>query len=223
MELFLVGTFWFWALVVAEIILLFIFIENENGIGATISMIVFGCCLQFFGNVDFFNYMIENPLSIAIVVASYFLLGAIWGCVKWWIFCRDRWEEYLEMKEDFLRSKGLPPGTKVIPDEHKLEWTRKLKEHGSYRGRTLAQSPRVRDNKGKILRWMSFWPVSLIWSLINDFVKRIFKTIYQKIAGFLQRIADNMFAGANEDLADEEEVARAEAQDEYNRRAQGRR
>jgi hypothetical protein len=222
MELFVVGTFWFWALVVAWIIMLFIFIENENGIGATISMIIFGCCLQFFGNVDFLGYVMENPLTIAMIVGSYFLLGGIWGCVKWWVFCRDRWEEYMETKEEFLRSKGLPAGTKVVPDEFKLEWTRKLKQHGEYRGRTLADTPRVRDNKGKILRWMSFWPVSLIWSLINDFVKRVFKTIYQKIAGFLQRIADNMFAGAQDDLVDEDQVAQAERQEEYDRRTRGR-
>lgn len=220
-ELFLIGTFWFWALIVAEIILLFVFIENENGIGATISVIIFGCCLQFLGDVDIIGFVMKNPLHLLAIVASYFVLGAIWGTVKWWIYCRDRLEEYEETKEEFLKSKGLPAGTKVVPDEYKLEWTRRIKQHGRYHD--VSQTPRVRDNKGTILRWMSFWPISFIWSLINDFVKRVFKTIYQKIAGFLQRIADNMFGRIQDDLASEDEVAQAEARDEYERRTrQGR-
>ena len=31
-ELFVVGTFWFWALIAAEILLLFVFVSNENGV-----------------------------------------------------------------------------------------------------------------------------------------------------------------------------------------------
>lgn len=198
-ELFVVGTFWFWALVVAVTILLFIFIENENGVGATVSLVIFGCCLQFFGNVDFLGYFWNHPWHIAIIVGVYFLFGGIWGSVKWWIFCRDRLEEYEETKKEFLRSKGLE-NTKKVPPEHRAEWKRRLEQNTSYRGRTLADPPRVRDNKGRILRTMTFWPISLIWSMINDFVKRVFKEIYRKIAGYLQRIADNMFRGVQDDL-----------------------
>lgn len=196
-ELFMVGTFWFWALIIAEIVLLFMFVEYENGVGATVSLIVFAAALQWFGDTDIIGFVVANPLKLVAIVASYFLLGAIWGTAKWWIFVRDRLEEYEELRDDFLRNKGLPTG-QTVPVTYRQEWKQMLERSRSYRdGRTLSEAPRARDNKGRIMRWMSFWPVSMLWSFLDDFVKRVFKTIYYRIANFLQRISDNMFAKAN--------------------------
>ena len=197
-ELFMVGTFWFWALIVVEIVLLFMFVEYENGMGATISLVAFAAALQWCGDVDLIGYVFANPIKLGAVIAAYFLLGAIWGTAKWWIFARDRLEEYQELKDEFLRNKGLEPG-QTVPSQHRAEWKEKLernRSHGNY-GRTLADTPRVRDNKARILRWMSFWPVSMLWSFLDDFIKRVFKTIYYRIANLLQRISDNMYAKAN--------------------------
>lgn len=203
LELFVIGTFWFWALLVLEVIILFAFVEYENGVGATISLIIFACCLQWLGDVDLLGFVFGNPLQLFICVASYFFIGAIWGTIKWWIFCRDRLEEYHELKEEFLISKGLPAGTKVMPQEHKVEWKRKLENYRGYAFRNvgnLSEAPRVKRNKIRIVRWMSFWPVSMIWSIINDFVKRIFKSIYYEISSYLQHISDNMFGDVQDDL-----------------------
>lgn len=204
-ELFVFGTFWFWALIAAEVILLFMFVEWENGFGATISLVVFAAMLQWCGDTNIIGFVFGNPLRLMAVVAAYFLLGGVWGTVKWWIFARDRLEEYEELRDDFLRNKNLPSGT-VVPQEFRREWKEKLERNrGSYRhgGRTLAEAPRARDNKSRIMRWMSFWPVSMLWSFLDDFVKRVFRTIYQRIHNFLQRIADNMWAKSTvaEDLA----------------------
>ena len=202
LELFIAGTFWFWALVAVEIILLFLFVEWENGVSATISLVVFGCLLQFFGNVDIIGFVVANPLQLLAVVGAYFLLGSVWGIVKWYIFCRDRLEEYHDLKAEFLRSKGLPEKTdEPIPSQYRAEWKKKLEGRKGYSGsRLLNEAPLVRNYKAKVVRWMSFWPISLIWSLINDFVKRICNAIYLRIAKFLQRVSDNIFSGVQDDL-----------------------
>ena len=203
-ELFVLGTFWFWALIAAEIILLFMFVEWENGFGATVSLIVFAAALQWCGDTNIIGFIFDNPLRLLAVVAAYFLLGGIWGTVKWWIFIRDRLEEYEELRDEFLRNKGLTEGT-TVPQQFRREWKENLERNRSYslHGRSLADAPRARDNKSRILRWMSFWPVSLLWSFLDDFVKRIFRSIYQRIHNFLQRIADNMWAKSTvaDDLA----------------------
>lgn len=195
-ELFVFGTFWFWMLLVAEIVMLFIFIDNENGVGATISMVVFGALLQWFGNVDIIHYVRANPLFILSCAGAYFALGAVWGVVKWWIFCRDRLEEYEEARDAFLKRNGQTSGTKVVPPELRKEWKYYLDRNS----KDIAQTPQVREHKSKIMRWMTFWVVSIVWSFINDFVKRVFRTIYQKLSNFLQRISDNMFGSMKEDL-----------------------
>lgn len=196
MELFIVGTFWFWALLAAEIILLFVFIENENGIGATMSVLAFAALLQWCGNVDLIAYIRANPTFIVSCALAYFACGAVWGIIKWWIFCRDRLEEYEDARAEFLKKKGIT-GTKVVPPELREEWKRNLEDRY---GKNLSATPQVRDHKSQIMRWMTFWVISIIWSFIHDFVTRIFRTIYQKMHGMLQGISDKMFGSIKEDL-----------------------
>jgi hypothetical protein len=199
LEVFMFGTTMFWVLVAVEIILLFMFMEYENGYGATLSVVAFALLLQWGGDTDILGFIIGNPLKVGILVAAYFALGGIWGICKWWIFCRDRVEEYDELKAEFLSSKGHA-GEKVVPVELRVEWKKKLLNCSVYEGKEkvpLSEPPRVRNHKGKVLRWMTFWWVSMIWSLINDFVKRGMRAVYNRIQKFMQHISDSMFAKAN--------------------------
>ena len=198
-ELFAIGTFWFWALVVAEITLLFIFVEYENGIGATISLAVFGALLQWFGGVDLVSYAKEHPIYLAGALLSYFVFGMVWGIIKWRWFCIDLKNEFKEIREEWLRGHGSDDVNNV-PDTLRKDWDSYMNTH-YYRGdNNPAQVPSVKQNKARITRWMSFWPVSFTWSLFDDVVKRIFWEIYNKIAKFLQRMADDIYSDVKTDL-----------------------
>ena len=201
-ELFLVGTFWFWMLVVAELLLLFTFVEYENGFGATVSVLIFGAILQSMGGVDITGFMVGNPFKVLALVVGYFALGALWGVVKWWIFCADRLREYEEFKTSFLKARGHA-NAKTVPEELRRAFKDALASNKWHSKGDLSVAPSAKEHKAKILRWMTFWWVSLIWSLINDFVKRLFREIYNRIAAFLQHISDSMFnkAGVEADLA----------------------
>lgn len=203
LELFVVGSFWFWALIAVELILLFVFVEYENGIGATISLVAFAALLQWCGNADLLGYMATHPWYIATSLAAYFLIGSVWGIIKWRLYCSDRLDAYEEMKSDFIRSKRLPATTKVIPPEHRAEWKDRIERTRKYGSdQTIADVPLVRLHKAMILRWMTLWVVSMVWSFANDFLKRIFREIYRKLAAFLQTMADNVWKSGNisEDL-----------------------
>lgn len=198
-ELFVAGSFFFWLLVVAEIVCLFLFVEWENGFGATVSVLVFGALLQWFGNVDIIGYCAANPWYIAALVGVYFVFGVCWAIVKWRFFCVDRLEDYEELKSEFLRNKGVAEGTKIVPAEHRTAWKEMLERHRDDRSTLLSESPKIRHYKALWMRWMSFWPISFIWGIINDFVKRVCKMVYQRLATFLQSISDAIFAKANVD------------------------
>ena len=200
-ELFVVGTFWFWALIVAEIVLLFVFVEYENGFGATVSLLVALAALQWMGNVDIIAYMVDHPMKIGAAVVAYFLLGAVWGVVKWWIYCKDLFDEYNECKLEWLAEKGVSD-TKVVPDHLKGEFKEFLsrKNNSRYSDPKLGSPPKVSENKAMILRSMTFWWISMLWSFLEDFVKRGFRIIYQKLVHFMQSISDKMFSSVDEDL-----------------------
>jgi hypothetical protein len=53
--------------------------------------------------------------------------------------------------------------------------------------------PQVGDYKSKITTWMTFWPLSLLWTMIDDPIRAIFLHIYHGISNKLQAIANNAF------------------------------
>jgi hypothetical protein len=195
-EIFVFGSFWFWALVAAEIVLLFTFVEFENGVGATISLVVFAGCLQWLGNVDIIRYVLEHPIYAAGGLLAYFSLGAVWACIKWWIYCHNLLEEYNDAKHEWLRDKGATD-TSVVPEDWRREWSDYV-----YRNfpKLRKLPPIVREHKARIMRWMALWVISMVWSLINDFLKGIWKAIYRNIAMSLQAIADKVFAHMRDEL-----------------------
>lgn len=196
-EIFVFGSFWFWTLLVAEFLLLFVFVEFENGIGATISMLAFGACLQWLGNIDIIKFVAEHPLSAAGGAVAYFALGACWSAIKWWIYCNNLLTRYNEAKREWMDAHNIE-GT-ILTDAQKVEWQSYI--NGPYVDKEFRKlPPLVRTHKANIMRWMSWWVISMIWSLINDFVKEIWRAIYKKIAAWFQRIADKVFAGVKDDM-----------------------
>ena len=193
-NLFVAGTFWFWALIIAEMVLLFVFVNYENGVGALVSLIAFACCLQFFGDTDLWKLVSENPLWTGVILAGYLLLSVPWGVFRWAMFCRDKLEDYEDKKADFLRKKGQP-NAKVVPVEFREEWKQYVANTKDYHtGQTIADPPLARQHKGFITRAMALWVIDAVWWILGDMCVRIWKTIYNRIAGMLQHISDSMFS-----------------------------
>jgi hypothetical protein len=202
LTLFVFGTVWFWALVALECIVLFALIEGDRVGWGTLSLIATFAILKFFGDVDIIGFAKANPLEFAAGVAGYFVAGTIWSVAKWWFFLKDRREKYDELKAEFLRNNGVQ-GT-VIPEKLRAPWrlqAASLTDHRGY-GSASAESiiPKARNHKGKILTWMTYWPWSMVWTLINDPVKKLFRQIYRSIQNLMQSISDRVFRGVEDDL-----------------------
>lgn len=59
---------------------------------------------------------------------------------------------------------------------------------------------KVSDYKEKIYGWMIYWPLSGVWTLLNDPVRRIVETIYNSISGSLQSISDKAFSDYEKEI-----------------------
>jgi hypothetical protein len=198
LELFVVGSVWFWALVVAELILLFVFTEYENGIAATVSLVAFGAALQFAGNADILGYMWHHPIHIGLAAIAYLLLGTGWGVFNWRNLVVHRLREHDELFSEFLRSNSLPANTTVLPLQYRKEWARWVERTKDYKtNQTVADVPLAKQHKARIMRWMSLWVFSVLLYLLKDLVRELFLSIYSALSNFLQRIADNLYAKRN--------------------------
>ncbi len=200
LTLFAVGTFWFWALLAVHFCVLLALIEYEKVGWATLSLVATLAILHFFGDFNIVSAAVHNPGTAAMVAGGYFLAGTVWSVVKWWFFVRNCREEYDERKTEFLRQNGVE-GT-AVPDALKAKWKETLGYGLGRRGSRLGEDviPKASQHKGRITTWMCYWPWSMVWTIINDPVKRLFKQIYLQIQGLLQSISNRAFRGVEDDL-----------------------
>jgi len=55
--------------------------------------------------------------------------------------------------------------------------------------------PMASKHKTSITEWIAFWPISFVWTMINDPVRKIVNYIFSRIKNLFQRMSDSMFAG----------------------------
>lgn len=211
LSLFVFGGLWFWGLLVVASIILISCLEKENEGGATFVFLGTLAAIVFLGNTSWLSYIIENPLSIGLLVGAYLLTGVLWGISKWWIFlhdvsARNRAERYdwvarrkeahdigHEDYETYEASYVNPP--RLWTDKVKEDWKKYVAR--GYSGKSI-KKPMVNENKARITSWMTYWPWSALWTLINDPIRRFYRWAYTQLRGLLQDMSDKAFKDLDE-------------------------
>ena len=196
-ELFVVGGLAFWIAMLAWFIILWVLVEKDHGFLGLLSLVAYGCLLQFGFKMDVVGWILSHPIPLIIFGCLYFFIGAGWGFWLWFLFAKDQKEPYLNKRTDWLVSKGE---TKFdsIPISLKEEWAKYVNDH--YEIRNMMKPPLVRDHKAKVMRWIGYWPLSLITWAFNDMIRRFVKMVYNYIHDWLQGIANRVFADIKQDL-----------------------
>jgi hypothetical protein len=134
-EIFLVGSLWFWLLLIAGAILVFILLEWDQGTTATLTFLATLLLLQFLGNVNIYGYVVQHPLTEILGAAGYFTLGTLWAIAKWWFYVREQRSGYDELRSAFLRVHRLESPQSAVPEGLQPQWQQYL-ELAKRRGRS---------------------------------------------------------------------------------------
>lgn len=119
-----------------------------------------------------FRWVVAHPVLALTYVLGYIASGALWSVIKWWFAETDR---FRRAKESFRRDNG--------------ENAERLALH-------LARAKSDPTNyKSDITFWISFWPVNMVWTLLNDPIRRAARRIYAELQGVYQRITDHVWKG----------------------------
>lgn len=196
------GGAWFWLVVILASILIVAFLENDNAGNATILAIGSILALIFLGNTGIFSWVAAHPLLLTLYSVGYIFAGALYGILKWYLLLRERADRYHEVRTSWLETaiKRALVGGVVLTDDVKKAWTKYAKFE--YYGRPITK-PSAGQHKGRILSWMMYWPLSGLWTLINDPIRCIFKWLYRRISTLLRTMADKVFADIDIDMEDE--------------------
>jgi hypothetical protein len=174
---FLALGFWgFWVLTVVSAVIMSELLDNNYPGSATILAIVTVAVLAFFGGVNPLNWIQQHPGESVIAVVGYFVVGVAWSLVKWYFFLLNLRRCLVEIRNkhpDLTRQD-------VIEQQHcwalQGEWP-----------------PQVSKNKSRVIGWMALWPASMLWTMINDPVRRICEGIYNLAGSLFQIISNRVF------------------------------
>ena len=191
LTLFALGTVGFYILLGLTIFFLLGAMEHrKSGSNATFVLIVALSLFFFLGGrhdlINGVNFVIDNPSVIIPIIIGYLILGIGWSFFKWYLLLikakQNADERYIsEIKYLKNRSKingdGYEKELKSIKDACYGERSRPFASH----------------HKGDIIAWMSWWPVSLTWFIINDPVRRSLNYIYNNLAGTFDKMGKRIF------------------------------
>jgi len=170
------GTAWFWSLTIFFIFFVIGTInKKEPGLG--FGILLYLGALYLWGDFNPFPWMFAHPMEIFALAFLYVIAGTTWAVVKWRLFVKAKAHDCNRFKLEYQPGEGVKD------------------LHGYLLDRTGLSSlpPLVYDEKSRITRWMMWWPISLILTLIDDPIQKIFTAIYDFIAKRLQSISDKAF------------------------------
>lgn len=105
-------------------------------------------------------------------IAFYILIGAIYAVAKWTI-------SLVQIRNRILL---LDREDKDFDLNRKRVLNKILGNYQSY-------PPKASNNKGLFFFWATFWPISLIWTLIADVTRAAWGFVYSKFGYILDRIS----------------------------------
>lgn len=188
-EAFAFGTIWFFILSTFFLVSLFYFVETEKIARSFLTVVFYIVFLQFVVKIDIFSSILQNPIKSILILLSYFFIGFIWSFVKWFMYVNKQALTIKLERIEFLKKHK---------DKHCLTITldtpipQDLLETWRY-SKSFIRKPVVHENKAKISHWVIYWPVSVIWSLLNDFIRKTIDIIVIKIKFIYEKIASNAF------------------------------
>jgi hypothetical protein len=153
------------------------------------------------------------------------LTGVFYGLFRFDRFCSKKEHEYEDAKRNWLHSHGIVEGTEIpenlrddfkaylkADDRWSYEIDRKLTksekeanasrnyyQQDSVKERVIQVRPLGWRNKAKMINWMTYWPWSLTWWLLDDFVRGIFRYLQRKVANLMEVISKRHFKGVESD------------------------
>ena len=207
--LILVGGPFFWLLFAGWVIWLLCLLDAIDsydyydrygyaGARATGVTVLFVALLVIFGNglTTILPWIGQHWL---LILATYLPAGVLTALVKWYFFCHDDKEDFEKAVCAFKREHRLPspdlpivvePSDRVALMEYLLggrfsssRWV--VKSGPATAPVYTAVWPTWQKNKARITTWMSWWWVVAPWSVLHDFIHRLFQRIMHVMGGWL--------------------------------------
>lgn len=187
-----------WVVTIAVLVGMAVLLEFEKEGWAT-TLFSLGTALilwNFRGEI--WEYITGNPTATIGFVVFYVCIGIAWSFMKWRTYVKSIFGKFKEYREDFVRKNG------EITSKNLKDFVRKVngqfKDPDGYGNVNLFEeqslenivkkiTPLASKKKAIITSWISYWPVSLAATLLNNPFRQFFEWIYDNISGIYDKIS----------------------------------
>jgi hypothetical protein len=115
------------------------------------------------------TYVVQHPWQTAAYASGYFVIGGAWSIAKWWF---AETNAVRAAKERYDSSVTI----RMTWDEYRRD-----------------QKTNLRFYKPNVMFWIGGWPLSAIYTLLDDPIRRLCRRIYYELQGVYQRITDHVW------------------------------
>lgn len=188
MGLLLVESLFFWGLFLfAVTVALVALVEKDMPFAAGFVLVTALLLAEYLTELKPISYLIQHPWQALMGLLLYLAVGAMW--------CIAKWISFVYWVRDVYDAK-LAAMVSKRPDGQPTEDDRSVAKNAAV-GFANKLPPQIAEYRQEILVWIIYWPFSMIWTILNDPVRRMAVFVYQRIGGLLQAISDRAFHETN--------------------------
>lgn len=188
-----------WGTLIGLVLVIAILLENEKEGWAT-TIVSISLALAFWLNKDsIMSFVSQNPSQLIGFVLSYILVGVVWSFIKWQLYVRKAFKPLKELKAEFiakhkvLNEATLPKLNAMINSARILKpngYEVSASEKTPFEDTVNNITPLASKKKSVITSWISYWPISLSATLLNNPFRHFFEWLYENLSGLYDRITN---------------------------------
>lgn len=189
-----------WVAAIVIIIAMAIFLEHEREGWAT-TFFSLGIALMLWNfRSEIWSFISSSPATTIGFAITYILIGIVWSFLKWTSYVKRIFTKFKQLKLDYTATNGpITDGNRQHFNEMVYLARFKNSDGGtvssisskaSLEEISMKITPIASKKKSVITAWISYWPVSVTATLLNNPFRHFFEWIYNNLAGYYDKITN---------------------------------
>lgn len=145
---------------------------------------------------EIWDFVSSNPMPTFYFTLSYILAGVVWSFIKWKVYINKRVDKFEEVKNNFSKTKEIKTNWKEWISDLNYNIPSYLRNSSFYESDTPEKVgenmiPKANEKKSLIVSWISYWPMSVGATLLNNPFRRLFEWVYGMVSGIYDRMGSS--------------------------------
>lgn len=165
---------------------------EENGWATTLFSVGTALTIWAYKSV-IWNFVSTNTMYTLYFGFTYVIAGLVWSILKWKIYIGKHTENFNSIKKMFIEEVGDIKGnwSGWIAQLRDKYWGKGIDETQTPEKIIKKILPQVNNKKALIISWISYWPMSLGATILNNPFKKFFEWIYKMVSGIYDKMRNS--------------------------------